>query len=97
MIIPIAIGAWALGSVLLGLLLGGLFGVLARRRRAEQELFAWFEEMRRLAALRKRAGVGLFRVVRRVPGLTNPTTALGLGEEEWLSYWAARQGGRTIQ
>lgn len=38
--IIVGIAAWALGSVLLGLLLGHIFGISAKRRRAEEQFIA---------------------------------------------------------
>jgi hypothetical protein len=43
--IAIVMSAWTLGSIFLGLVLGGLFKVFAGRRLIDEEFFAWVEKM----------------------------------------------------
>jgi hypothetical protein len=43
--ISMVMGTWTLGSIFLGLLLGGLFKVFARRRPADEEFFPGIEKM----------------------------------------------------
>ena len=50
--IAILLASWTIGSLLLGLVLGRLFSVFAKRRHAEEELFARAEKMRKPAAPR---------------------------------------------
>ena len=53
MSIATVVGAWAAGSLLLGLLLGSVFRTFAARRHAEEKLFAWLEDLRTLAVLHR--------------------------------------------
>jgi hypothetical protein len=94
--VAMVMGAWTIGSLLLGLLLGRLFGMFAARRRAEQELFSWMESARLMAALRRRAR-GLSKGIRRVPGSLNPTSTSEVDYQEWLSQWEAQKHGRMVQ
>jgi hypothetical protein len=50
--VAMVVGAWSLASAMFGLLLGRLFGCFAKRRRAEEELFTWLDDMRALTALK---------------------------------------------
>jgi len=43
MTVAILIGGWALGSLLLGLALGGLLRALTRRQRGEEDPVTWLE------------------------------------------------------
>jgi hypothetical protein len=91
--IAIAVGSWTVGSVLLGLALGRLLGAFAARRRAEEKLFAWLEQLRFQTILRG-IQAGRSPEASHIPEPSGSAPAQELGSTGWLSHWAARQRGR---
>ena len=90
--IAILFGSWTVGSLLLGLVLGQIFGKFAARRRAEEELFARAEEIGVLAdsSGRKALPSPVVDPV-GVPGSTSEPELRGAA---WLSHWTMQQLGR---
>ena len=90
--IAMVLGGWFIGSVALGLLLGWLFGIFAVRRQAEEQLFAWLEKLRILAALggsvaeRSKA---FYQILRR----TDSGLLRKLDDEDCLKLEAQQPGG----
>jgi hypothetical protein len=97
MTIAIVTGAWGMGSLLLGLLLGRLFRTFAARRHAEEKLFASLERMYALKALGGKTNLRGSKAIRRTPGAADSPTPLEPGQRDRVSPWAAHQRGRVIQ
>jgi len=82
-------------SLLLGLVLGRLFGMFAARRHAEEKLFAWIEEIRNLTILSR--GAARRAGSHSSLGAAKPDSVLELDDTDLLAQWQAHQRGRTIQ
>jgi len=91
--IAIVIGSWTVGSTLLGLVLGRIFGAFAARRRAEEKLFAWLEQLRFQTIFQaiqaRRSPTGS-----HMPEAPGSAPAAELDGKGWFSHWAAHQRGR---
>ena len=91
--IAIVLGSWTIGSLLLGLVLGRIFGAFAARRRAEQRLFSWVDHLR-IAAAVQATKTDSNAVGRTADGLESSPVPKFVGAA-WFSHWALHHGRRV--